>query len=121
VNIRHVVLRVAGGPDRPDRLAFGDAVVGADPDRAEMEERDGKAVESPYGHSQAVGGQSASEGNSSAGRRGDSDLRVAADIDAGMAVLAVLGAAEVEAAQHGPVSRPRPSCCWGRREECKRD
>jgi hypothetical protein len=121
VNIRHVVLRIAGGPDRRDRLAFGDAVVGVDPDRAEMQERDGKAVECPDGHGQAVGGQSAGERDSSAGRRGDSDLRVAADIDAGMAVLAVLGAAEVEAAQHRPVSRPRPGRCRGRRDECKRD
>jgi hypothetical protein len=121
VNIRHVVLRIAGGPDRPDGLAFGDALVGADLDRAEMEERDGEAVECPDRHGQAVGGQSAGERDSSAGRRGDSDLRVAGDIDAGMAVLAVLGAAEVEAAQHRPVGRPGPSRCWGRRDECKRD
>jgi hypothetical protein len=121
VNVRHVVLRIAGGPDRRDGLAFGDAVVGVDTDRAEMEERDGEAVECPDRHGQAVGGQSAGERDSSAGRRGDSDLRVAADIDAGMAVLAVLGAAEVEAAQHRPVSRPRPGRRWGRRDESQRD
>jgi hypothetical protein len=47
MDIRHLELDVAGRPDRPDRLRFGDPVSGADHDRAEVEERDGEAVSRP--------------------------------------------------------------------------
>ena len=108
VDVRRTVLRVPGRPDRPDPLAFGDAVVGADQDRAQMEQRDGVAVGCPDRHRLAMRGQPPRERDSSAGRREDGGSSGAVDVDPRMAVLPVLGTAEVETAEHAPVGRPGP-------------
>lgn len=96
MDVRHCVLGIARGADRPNAFAFDDAVVRADQDRAEMEKRDGVAVGCPDRHRAAVCRQQAGEGDPPASRRGHSRSRVAADIDPRMTALTVLRTAEVE-------------------------
>jgi hypothetical protein len=59
MNVRHLVLRIAGRADRADCLALGNSVAGRDHDRAQVEERDRVAVLRPDRHGPAVGRQPA--------------------------------------------------------------
>jgi hypothetical protein len=111
------MLGVAGGPDRADAFTLRDIVVLTDQDRAQMEERDGVAVGCPDRHCLSVRRQPTREGNASVGRCEDLGTRVAADVDARMAVLSVLRPAKVEPAQHTPVGGPGPRRCLCRRDQ----
>ena len=108
VHVRNVDLRFARRADQANGLAFGHAVTHRDRDRAEMEERDREAVGRPDRHRAAVDRQRAGEGH--APFRGGTDRRprIGDDVDAGMTVLAVLLASEVEAPEDGAVHGPRP-------------
>jgi hypothetical protein len=109
VDIRHVYLGIAGWANRPDRLPLGHAVAVSDCDRAEVEQRDRVIVRCSDRHRTAVPRQPAGEGDVPAHRRVYGRPRFGADIDARVAVLAVLGPSEREPAQHRPVRRPAPS------------
>jgi hypothetical protein len=98
VDVGNIVLGVARGPDRSNRFAFRDAVVGADENRAEMEERDGVALGRPDRHRATVGWQRAGKSDLSPSRRHDRRTTVAADVEPRMTVLAVPRASEVEPA-----------------------
>jgi hypothetical protein len=116
MDVRHVHLRIAGRADRADGLALGGSVAVADQDRAQMEKRDRVAVGRPDRDRAPVRRQPAGEGDPPSGRRPNGRALIAADVDARMAVLAVLRPAEVEATQHRSVRRPRP-CQGGRRRQ----
>jgi hypothetical protein len=109
VDVRNVHLHVTRRPNRPDRLGLGDAVAGTHGDRAEMEQRDGIAVQCPDRHRAAVPGQPAGERHLSGGGCADGGAGGAAHVDSAVTVLVVFGAAEVETAQHRPVRGPAPS------------
>ena len=61
MDIRRLVLGVAGGADRPNAFAFGNVVVRTDLDRAQVKERHGVAVGCPERHGVAVRGQPSGE------------------------------------------------------------
>jgi hypothetical protein len=108
VHIRHVDLRLARRADQAHGLPFGHAVPRRDRDRAEMEERDCEAVGRPDRQCAPVHRKRAGEGHSPARDGADGRPDVSADVDAGVTVLAVLLASEVEAPEDGAVHGPRP-------------
>jgi hypothetical protein len=108
VDVRHVDLRLARRTDRPNRLALGDAVAGAHRDRPEMKQRHRVPVRRPDRQRAAVHREPTGERDSAVRRRTHGRACLCADIDPGVAVLAVLLPAEVEAAKHGTVGGPGP-------------
>jgi hypothetical protein len=109
VDVRDVDLGVARRPDRADGLALGDVVAGADDDRSQMEKCHGVRVGRPDRDRPPVAGQPARERDAPGGRRPDGLPGLAADVDAAVAVLVVVLAAEVEAPQDRSVGRPAPA------------
>jgi hypothetical protein len=108
VDVGDVDLWLARRPDRSDHLPLCDAVVDGDRDRPEMEERHGVPLRRSDRHRAAVERQQAGERHA-ASRRGAHDrVGVSADVDPRVAVLAVLLAPELEAAQDRAFDRPRP-------------
>jgi hypothetical protein len=110
VDIRHVDLGIARRPDRRDGLALGDAVIGGDRQRPEVEERDRVPVRGFDRHRATVDGEPACEGHAASGGRAHGRAGVGSDVDSRVTVLAVLLAAELEAMEDGSVDRPRPRC-----------
>jgi hypothetical protein len=108
VDVRHVDLRLARRTDRPNRLALGDAVAGAHRDRPEMKQRHRVPVRRPDRQRAAVHREPTGERDSAIRRRTHGGACLCADVDPGVAVLAVLLPAEVEAAKHGTVGGPGP-------------
>ena len=108
MHVRHIELRVAGRPNRPDRLAFGHSVARADDDRAEVEKRDGETVGGPDRDRFAVARQPPGEGDAASRRGGDHGVGSATHVDPAMAALVVLGASEGERAEDLSVRRPGP-------------
>jgi hypothetical protein len=113
MDVRNVDLHVARRPDRPHGLALRDSVSRSDQERAQVEQRDGEAVRRLDRHRTAVGRQPAGERDHTACGRRHLRPGSAAHVDAGVAVLAVLLAAERESAQDRAVGRPGP-CARGR-------
>jgi hypothetical protein len=117
VDIRAVVLHVSGRSDRADGFALRHAVALDKTDRAQMQQRHGEAVGRPHGDRPSVPGKPAGERHLARRRGSDGRSRCRPEVDAGMAVLVVLGAAELEASKNRSVDRPRPRACRRRYRE----
>jgi hypothetical protein len=119
MHIRDVELEVARRADAADALALRQLFALGDGERTEMGQGDGVAVGGPDRRRPPVSRQPARERHGARrGRRNGGACR-RADVDARVAVLVVLGAAEVEAPQDGTLGRPAPP--RRNRRSCERE
>jgi hypothetical protein len=95
-------------PHRPDRRAFVDGRALLDADRAEVDERDGKAVRRLDGHPAAVCGERPGERHGSRGGRADRNAFRPGDVDAAVLTARVRVGAQGERTEHGAVGGPCP-------------
>jgi hypothetical protein len=121
MDVGDIELRVAGRADRADRLSLRDSVAGIDHDRSEMEERDGESVLRPDRDRSTMARQPAGERDLPCRGSGHNGTRNTSDVDSRVAMLVVLGAAEVERTKQMAVRGPGPRASSRRPDEAKRE
>jgi hypothetical protein len=108
VDVRLGVLRLAARPDRPDRLALGDAVARRDEERTEVRECYRPAVRRTDGQRLAVGRKRPRERHATRRRSEHRCTGGTGDVDPAVTLGGVPPAAVVEVAQDLAGRRPRP-------------
>jgi len=115
VHVRNVELRRAARPDRPDRVAFGDACALLHRGGAEMRERDRMPVSGRDRDAQAARRHTAGKRHRPRHGRDDRRARARSDVDAavlpgGVRMVAIERVARENGASHGPRPRVRRGC-----------
>ena len=118
VDARDGVLGRPAPPHRPDRRAFVDGRALLDGDRAEVDERDRKAVRRLDGHAAAIRRERPGERHGSRGGCADRGPFGPGDVDATVLTARVRVGAQGKRTEHCAVGGPCPGPCG--RAECQR-
>jgi hypothetical protein len=121
MNVRRGRDGVGAFANRPDNRSFRDVVAARDARRAQLEQRDRKAVGGPDRDCAAAARNSTDERDRTGGGCPDGAPELGADIDAAMLAAGVGVIAEDEWAKDLPVGRPRPSKSGRRDDERRQD